>query len=65
MAKEKIVKVDNKPVTVSENATIAEVREKAGLPDKRPIYDAKSGKLLQDNDPAPDELGTVPHIGQG
>jgi hypothetical protein len=44
---------------------VAEVREKAGLPDKRPIYDAKSGKLLQENDPAPEEMGTIPHIGQG
>jgi len=50
---EKTVKVDGRPVLVSEKATVAEVREKAGLPDKRPIYDAKSGKLLQENDPAP------------
>jgi hypothetical protein len=62
---EKTVKVDGRPVSVSEKATVAEVREKAGLPDKRPIYDAKSGKLLQENDPAPEEMGTIPHIGQG
>jgi hypothetical protein len=62
---EKKVKVDGRPVLVSEKATVAEVREKAGLPDKRPIYDAKSGKLLQENDPAPEEMGTIPHIGQG
>jgi|FaiFalFF_MnMetaG_3_1042247.scaffolds.fasta_scaffold16848_2 hypothetical protein len=62
---EKTVKVDGRPVLVSEKATVAEVREKAGLPDKRPIYDAKSGKLLQENDPAPEEMGTIPHIGQG
>jgi hypothetical protein len=62
---EKTVKVDGRPVLVSEKTTVAEVREKAGLPDKRPIYDAKSGKLLQENDPAPEEMGTIPHIGQG
>jgi hypothetical protein len=62
---EKTVKVDGRPVSFSEKATVAEVREKAGLPDKRPIYDAKSGKLLQENDPAPEEMGTIPHIGQG
>jgi hypothetical protein len=62
---EKTVKVDGRPVSVSEKATVAEVREKAGLPDKRPIYDAQSGKLLKENDPAPEEMGTIPHIGQG
>ncbi len=66
MQDERIVKVDGKPIRVSEKATVAEVREKAGLPARRRLYDAKTGNLLDDPAaPAPEEIGTIPDIRQG
>ncbi len=66
MQNERIVKVDGKPIKVSEGATVAEVREKAGLPSRRQLYDVKTGNLLLDPAaPAPDEIGTIPDIRQG
>ena len=63
--KEKTIVVDNKPVEVSEDATIAEAIEKAGLPKNVKAYDVESGDLLKSSDKAPEKIGAIEPFKQG
>jgi len=64
-ANEKTIQVDNKPVDVSEDATLAEVIEKVGLPKNVKAYDVASGDLLDKADKAPARIGTIEPFRQG
>ena len=56
---------DNELVEVSSRATIAEVKQKAGLPRNAKAYDPQSGMLLNDGAAAPDRLGVIEDFEQG
>jgi hypothetical protein len=62
---DKTVQIDNKPVEVSEDATIAEAIEKAGLPKNVKAYDVESGDLLDSGMKAPAKIGTIEPFVQG
>ena len=62
---EKSVSVNSETVQVSPQATIAEVKAKAGLPKNAKAYDPQSGSLLNDNDFAPARLGVIEDFEQG
>ncbi len=62
---EKSVSVNSETFHVSPNATVAEVKAKAGLPKNAKAYDPASGDLLQDNAPAPQKLGVIEDFEQG
>ena len=62
---EKTIQVDDKPVEVSEDATIAEAIEKAGLPKNVKAYDVESGELLDRSAKAPAKMGTIEPFKQG
>ena len=62
---EKSVSVNSETVQVSPQATIAEVKAKAGLPKNAKAYDPQSGSLLSDNDLAPARVGVIEDFEQG
>jgi sulfur carrier protein ThiS len=63
--KEKTIVVDNKPVEISEDGTVAEAIEKAGLPKNVKAYDVESGDLLNSTDKAPSKIGAIEPFKQG
>ena len=63
--KERTIQVDDKSVEVSEDATIAEAMEKAGLPKNVKAYDVESGELLDRGAKAPVKIGTIEPFRQG
>ena len=62
---EKSVTINSETVQVSPQATVAEVKAKAGLPKNAKAYDPQSGSLLSDNVLAPERLGVIEDFEQG
>lgn len=62
---EKPVTVNSETVQVSPQATVAEVKAKAGLPTNAKAYDPQSGNLLSDDARAPNHLGVIEDFEQG
>ena len=62
---QKSVAVNSDAVQVSQGATVAEVKAKAGLPKNAKAYDPRSGDLLADNVAAPDQMGVIEDFAQG